>query len=128
MIKRLLIAFFSLIIVAVLFLGAILIVPGLVPTDTYRDKMESELSQTLSRDVEITGDIKISTFPVVKIVTGPVSLANPEGFSDNNFVDVQGMSAKVKLWPLLSKQVEISGVTFESVSYTHLTLPTIYSV
>ena len=76
--------------------------------------MESELSQTLGRDVKITGDIKITTFPAVEIQTGPVSLANPEGFSANNFVDVQAMSAKVRLWPLLSKQVEISGVTFES--------------
>jgi len=68
----------------------------------------------MGRKVKITGDIKITTFPVVEIQTGPVSLANPEGFSDNNFVDVQAMSAKVKLWPLLSKQVEISGVTFDS--------------
>lgn len=76
--------------------------------------METELSQTIGRDVKITGDIKISTFPSIKIQTGPVSLANPEGFSHNNFVDVQAMSAKVRLLPLLSKQVEIKGVTFES--------------
>ena len=112
--KRFSIAIIAILIVAVLFVGAIFIVPGLVPTDTYRDKMESELSQTMGRKVKITGDIKITTFPVVEIQTGPVSLANPEGFSDNNFVDVQAMSAKVKLWPLLSKQVEISGVTFDS--------------
>ena len=112
--KRLSIALIALLIIAVLFIGAIFIVPGLVPTDTYRDKMESELSQTMGRDVKITGDIKISTFPVVKIQTGPVSLANPDGFSDNNFVDVQAMSAKVRLLPLLSKQVEIKGVTFDS--------------
>ena len=112
--KRILIAIFALLIIAILFVGAIFIVPGLVPTDTYRAKMESELSQTLGRDVKITGDIKITTFPAVEIQTGPVSLANPEGFSANNFVDVQAMSAKVRLWPLLSKQVEISGVTFKS--------------
>ena len=112
--KRFSIVIIALLVIAILFVGAIFIVPGLVPTDTYRDKMESELSQTMGRDVKITGDIKIKTFPVVEIQTGPVSLANPDGFSDNNFVDVQAMSAKVRLWPLLSKQVEIKGVTFES--------------
>ncbi len=116
MIKRFGVALIVLLIVAVLLLGTVFIAPGLVPTDTYRDKIESELSQTLGRDVKITGDIKISTFPSVEIQTGPVSLANPEGFSDNNFVDVQALSAKVKLWPLLKKQVEISGVTLQSPS------------
>ena len=111
MIKRIAIA---IILIAILLVGAIIILPGLVPTDTYRDKLEAELSQTFARDVEISGDIKLSTFPVIKVETGGVTLSNPKGFSDNNFVDVRGMSAKVKLWPLFRKQVEISGITLNS--------------
>ena len=111
MIKRILIA---LVLIVILLVGAILILPGLVPTDTYRTKLESELSKTFARDVNIVGDIKLSTFPVIKVETGAVTLSNPEGFSGNNFVDVQGMAAKVKLWPLLRKQVEISGVTLNA--------------
>ncbi len=111
MIKRILIA---IVLVAIIVLGAILILPGLIPTDTYRSKLESELSQTFARDVKIIGDIKLSTFPLVMVETGAVTLSNPTGFSENNFVDVQAMSAKVKLWPLLRKQVEISGVSLNS--------------
>ena len=111
MIKKILIAA---ILLVVLFLGALFILPGLVPTDTYRAKLETQLSQTFARDVEITGDVKLSTFPVVKVETGSVTLSNPKGFSENDFLDVEGMSAKIKLWPLLKKQVEISGITLDS--------------
>ncbi len=111
MIKRILIGFAALFL---LLIGAVLILPGLVPTDSYRTKLEADLSRALARDVNITGDIKISTLPVLKIETGSVSLANPEGFPQGKFVDVQAMSAKVKLWPLLRKRVEISGVTLKS--------------
>lgn len=97
-----------------LLLGAILILPGLVPTDSYRDRLEADLSRSLSRDVAISGDIKISTFPVIQIETGSVSLANPEDFLEGQFVEVKSLSAKVKLWPLLRKRVEISGITLQS--------------
>jgi len=110
MIKRILIAF---ILLTILLVGAIVILPGLVPTDTYRAKLESQLSQTFGRDVSISGDIKLSTLPLIKVETGPVTLSNPTGFSANDFVNIQGMSAKVKLWPLLSKQVEISGISLD---------------
>ena len=111
MLKRILIALSLLLL---LFLGAIFILPGLVPTDTYREKLEAELSRSLARDVSITGEIKVSTFPSIAIQTDGLSLANPEGFSSETFMKVKGMSAKVKLMPLLSKQVEISGVEFDS--------------
>ena len=111
MLKRILIAFA---LILLLFVGAVLILPGLVPTDTYREKLEAELSRSLARDVSIAGEIKLSTFPNIAIQTDGVSLANPEGFSSETFMKVDGMSAKVRLLPLLSKQVEISGVEFDS--------------
>ena len=111
MLKRILIAFA---LILLLFVGAVLILPGLVPTDTYREKLEAELSRSLARDVSITGEITLSTFPNIAIQTDGVSLANPEGFSSETFMKVDGMSAKVRLLPLLSKQVEISGIEFDS--------------
>lgn len=100
--------------IAIVLLGAVFILPGLVPTDTYRDKLESDLSRVFARDVQITGDIKLKTFPILQIETGAISLANPQDFTDGRFVDLDAMSAKVRLWPLLKKRVEISAVTLQS--------------
>lgn len=99
--------------ISALGVGAIFILPSLVPTDSYRDKLETELSRALARDVSITGDIQISTFPAIEIEAGAVTLANPEGYGAENFLDVQAMTAKVRLWPLLRKQVEISRISLD---------------
>jgi len=115
MFKRILL---GLALILIILVGAILVLPGLVPTDTYREKLEAELSRSLARDVNITGEIKVSTFPTISVQTDGLSLANPEGFSSSTFMKVDGMSAKIRLLPLLSKQVEISGVEFDSPNIT----------
>jgi len=111
MLKRLLIGLLA---VGLIFLTAIFALPSLVPTDSYRDHLESELSRVLARDVVIAGDINVSTFPVLKIETGQISLSNPASFSEAKFIDLTSMSANVRLWPLLKKRVEISAITLQS--------------
>ncbi len=113
MLKRIII---GAIVFSLLLLGTVLILPSLVPTDSYRDRLEADLSRVFARDVTISGDIDISTFPVLKVETGAISLSNPEGFPERKFVDIDSMSAKIRLWPLLRKRVEISGVTLQSPS------------
>jgi len=115
MLKRLLTGLFAF---SLIFLAAIFILPSLIPTDSYRDRLESELSRVFARDVAISGDINVSTFPVLKVETGRIELSNPEGFSQEDFVDLTSMTANVKLWPLLQKRVEISAITLQSPEIT----------
>lgn len=111
MLKRIL---FGLAALFILLLTAVFVLPSLVPTDSYRDKLEEELSRAMARDVTIDGDIRISTFPAIEVETGAVNLANPEGFGRENFVEMQGLTARIKLWPLISKRVEISRVIVDT--------------
>ena len=104
---------FGLIGLIVLILAAIFIIPSLVPSDVYKDKIQTQLSKELGRDVRINGDVKLATFPVVKAKTGPIEIDNPEGFSRTDFVSLEGLEARVKLLPLLSKRVEISRFTLK---------------
>ncbi len=99
--------------VIVLLLAALFIIPSLVPSSVYKDKIQSQLSRELGRDVRINGDVKLATFPVVKAKTGPVEIDNPDGFTHKKFVSLAGLEARVKLLPLLSKRVEISRFTLE---------------
>jgi len=57
------------------------------------------------------GDVKLRAFPVIKADTGRVEISNPDGFTQNNFAAMDGLSARVKLWPLFSKRVEIAKFT-----------------
>jgi len=97
----------------ILLLAAIFIIPSLVPSDVYKEKIQTQLSQELGRDIRINGDVKLATFPVVKAKTGAIEIDNPDGFSRKDFVSLSGLEARVKLLPLLSKRVEISRFTLE---------------
>jgi len=98
----------------VLFFAALFMLPSLVPTDTYRTKLETELSRVLARDVSIKGDIDISTFPAIEVNAGVINIANPEDYGRESFIDMNGLKARVKLLPLLSKRVEISRFTLDT--------------
>lgn len=95
----------------VVILGTLFIVPGLVPSETYRTTIQQQLTQELGRDVSIEGEVSLSTFPVIKAKTGRASIANPAGFSRESLASLEGLEARIKLLPLFAKRVEIAQFT-----------------
>lgn len=95
----------------VLILGTLFIVPGLVPSETYRTTIQEQLTQELGREVVFQGDVSLSTFPVIKAKTGRASIANPDGFSRDTLASIEGLEARIKLLPLFTKRVEIARFT-----------------
>jgi len=106
--KKLLIGTGLILIIGVVGLVAL---PSLIPSSVYKEKIEAQLEKELAREVTVSGDVKLSVFPVIKANAGRVEIDNPDGFSSEQFAAMDGMSARVKLWPLLSKRVEISSFT-----------------
>jgi len=92
----------------VLVLGMLFVVPSLVPSETYRATIQEQLTRQLGRTVTIDGDVSVSTFPVIKAKADRAAIANPPGFSRDNLASLQRLDARIKLWPLLRKRVEIS--------------------
>jgi len=108
--KKILIGCFVLIILLIVGLIAL---PSLVPSDVYKEKIETQLTQELGRKVSVLGEVKLSAFPVIKAKAGRVEIDNPAGFTADKFVTMDGLDARVKLWPLLSKQVEIASFALQ---------------
>lgn len=106
--------FIGLGLLVVLLIAAIVILPGLIPSSVYKDKIQTQLSTELGRDVVISGDVKLSVFPMLAAQTGRVDIANPDGFGDSQFASMDGMKAKVRLMPLFKKQVEISAFILDA--------------
>ena len=102
------------VVLIVLLIGAILIIPSLVPSDVYKETIQNQLTQELDREVRIDGEVKLSVFPSIKARTEGVNIANPEGFNDPVFASMDSLEARIKLLPLLSKRVEIKA--FELIS------------
>jgi len=93
--------------VLALLLGALMIIPNLIPQEVYRAKIEEEASKALGRQVKVTGNIGVSIFPRLEARAGASTIANPEGFGDAPFASMKELRAAVALWPLLFQNVEI---------------------
>lgn len=113
--KKFIIGFIVLI---VILLVGLLALPSLIPSAVYKEKIETQLTKELAREVRVQGEVKLSVFPVIKANTGRVEIANPEGFSKERFAEMDAMSARVKLLPLFSKRVEIASFTLKNPSIT----------
>jgi len=102
------------VILIILLVVGLLALPSLIPSSVYKEKIETQLSRELARDVRVEGDVKLSIFPVIKANTGRVEIDNPEGFTQALFAEMDAMSARVKLLPLFSKRVEIASFTLKN--------------
>ncbi len=100
--------FIGIVLIIGLLLGAIVILPALIPASTYKDTIESQLATALGRDVAITGDVKLSVFPVLKAQTGVIEIDNADGFASDHLMTMDGLDARIRLLPLFSKRVEVA--------------------
>lgn len=93
--------------IVVLALGAILIVPQLIPSDVYKERIQTAASSALGRDVTVTGDVKVRVFPRIEARAGATTISNPDGFGDAPFASMGELRAAVKLIPLIFQRVEV---------------------
>ena len=88
---------------------ALLAVTALVLTfdpNNYKDTITEQVEAQTGREFTIAGDIGLSVFPWVGVEVEDVQLANAEGFSDRAFAKIAQLDVKVKVLPLLRKQLE----------------------
>jgi len=111
--KRLLIILSALL---AILLAAAVIVPFLIPTAVYKAQIESAATKALGRDVTLIGDAKLSILPVISARIDGAEIANPDGFSDPLMIEAGSLQADVKLWPLLSRRVEVGKVTLDDAT------------
>jgi AsmA protein len=71
--------------------------------------------QRTGRELSINDDIELSLFPWFAIETGGITIGNAEGFGGQPFATIDELSARVRVWPLLKRQVEIGTVTIDGV-------------
>jgi uncharacterized protein involved in outer membrane biogenesis len=94
--------------VLVVLIGGLLLLPQLIPTDVYRNQIQTEATKALGRDVHMTGKLSLSAFPRIEARVGAATIANPKDFGGQApFASMKELRAAVKLWPLLFGKVEI---------------------
>jgi len=84
------------------------------PND-YKDRIELAVKNSTGRELELPGEIKLSVFPWIALELGPASLGNPPGFGNEPFAAVKHAALRVRLLPLLRRQLEIGRVEVDGL-------------
>jgi AsmA protein len=92
---------------------ALLIVPRFVDVNKYKPEIEKKVSEATGRPFSIGGKLQLSLFPWAGLAFSDLHLGNPPGFEEKDFVSVKSFEARVKLLPLLSRDVQVKRFILE---------------
>jgi AsmA protein len=101
--------------IIVLLVAALLAVWVFVNPNDYKGKIAAAVKESTGRELNLSGDIKLSVFPWVALELGPASLGNPPGFSAEPFLAFNHAAVRVRLLPLLSKRLDIDRVQLDGL-------------
>ena len=101
------------IILLVIILAASL--PFIIDRYDFKPKIEAAVKDYTGRTLTISGDLELSVFPWLGLSTGKLVLSNPASFADKSFAEIEEINIKVKVLPLLSKQVEVSRIVLKGL-------------
>ena len=91
----------------VVIIAALVLIPMFVDVAKYKPILESKVTAATGRPFSVGDDLSLSLFPWAGVSFSDLRLGNPAGFTEKNFVTVKSFEVRVKLLPLLSKDVQI---------------------
>lgn len=87
----------------------------LVDWNDFKDTIQNQVKKQTGRDLQITGDLSPSVFPWAGISIGEISLANADGFGDVPFASIDSADVKVKLLPLIKREINVRTVELKGL-------------
>ena len=91
----------------VIIIAAMLLIPMFVDVKKYKPILESKVTEATGRSFSVGDDLRLSLFPWAGVAFSDLRLGNPDGFAEKNFVTVKSFEVRIKLLPLLSKDIQI---------------------
>src|ERR1700728_1888356 len=86
-----------------------------VDPNDYKDRIARAVKNSTGRELVLSGQINLSVFPWIALELGPATLGNPPGFSTEPFAAVQHVALRVKVLPLLRKELEIGRIEIDGL-------------
>jgi len=78
-----------------------------VDIQKYKPEIEKRVAEATGRPFTLGGDLSLSLFPWAGISISDLRLGNPSGFQEKDFVTIKSFEARVKLLPLISKDIQV---------------------
>ena len=106
----------GIIVVLVLIVGVgIAAMVNLVDWNDYKETIQNQVKEQTGRELEIAGDLSPSFFPWAGLSVGKIAVANAGGFGDSPFASITSADVKVKLWPLIKREINVRTVELKGV-------------
>ncbi len=89
--------------------------PFMIDPNDFKAQIENTVSENTGRSFTIEGELELSVFPWLGISTGKLVLANAPDFSEQPFAQIVESNIKIKLLPLLFKEIEVSEIVLKGL-------------
>ena len=93
--------------IVVLVILALLIIPAFMDIQKYKPHIEAQVSEATGRPFTLGGDLSLSLFPWAGVSLSDLRLGSPDGFAEKDFVTVKSFEVRVKLLPLIAKDIRV---------------------
>jgi AsmA protein len=91
----------------VLVIAVLLIAPAFIDIRDYKPQLEKKVSEATGRPFSVGDDLSLSLFPWAGISFSNLRLGNTPGFSEKELASVKSFEVRVKLLPLISKDIQV---------------------
>jgi AsmA protein len=99
----------------ILVVAGLIAIPFFIDPNDYKDQISEAVEDATGRKLTLNGDIELSVFPWVALELGPLSLSNAKGFKAAQFAKVDATEVRIKLMPLLKKQLVMDTILFDGL-------------
>ena len=100
-------------VVVVLLLVAAVVVPMLVPLESYKSEIQARVKTQTGRDLRIDGDISLSVLPTIAVSVEDVGFSNAPGASTPEMATIDRLDVALQILPLISGEVAIDRFILE---------------
>jgi len=97
----------------VLIIAALLLIPLFVDVNKYKPEIEKQVSNATDRPFAIKGELDLSLFPWAGVSFSDLHLGSAPGFTEKDFFFVKSFDVRMKLLPLLSKDIQVQRFVIE---------------
>ena len=112
------ILFKLILLIIILVIIGLIALPFIVDPNDYKQEISDQVEKATGRTLTLNGDIELSVFPWIALELGQLSLSNAKGFKAETFAKVEAAQVRIKLMPLLSKQLEMDTIVLDGLVLT----------
>ena len=89
------------------FIAALVLLPKFVDVKQYKPRIEAQVTKATGRAFSLGDDLRLSLFPYASLSFSDLHLGSLPGFKEKDFIIVKSFDVRVKLVPLLFKDIQV---------------------